>query len=374
MAIRLLHLSDLHLGYSNPNLRLESADFTKAFGEAVRYALEPSNDVQIILICGDLFHTYAPPPDLAGFARTHLKSLTDSGRLVVLIPGTHDGFGYPGCVYKRESLPGIHIITQPAFTEPLRIDHQDQQLFFYGMAYDSVRTRNPFAGLKRCSAEGIHIALLHGSIEGNPEWKIRKQDLPISLERLKDSGMDYVAMGHYHNFAEYDANGVKVVYPGTLQGMKFGENGPRYMAVVDFHGSRPQVQKIPVKARIIGEANLDLQQYPFESEDQLVDHIQNKHMNTQILRIRLKGVAGQLFDLDKIAGSLRALFSYIEIIDESQIYDSSFLDSLKEERTIRGNFVREMLRRFQVAPSDKTRALIQEALKLTLIKFQNKQE
>src|SRR5690606_6029463 len=63
--IRVLHLADLHLGYEPPWSGIAKARRKERDGrlaKAVAWALQ--NDIDLVLIAGDLFETHRPPAEL----------------------------------------------------------------------------------------------------------------------------------------------------------------------------------------------------------------------------------------------------------------------------------------------------------------------
>jgi len=229
--VRFIHLADLHLGarpaYLGERADERSRDFEAAFKRAVDFACDPSNAIDLVLIAGDLFDSHNPEERLVALAESQFQRIADAGIRAVLISGTHDSYRYPDCIYRMRTFPGVDLLNDPNIAKPHTIAIRDVPVHLYGMSWDPRVSRPPYDEFKRQDLPGIHIALLHGSIKGNPEWELESRDIPLSLEQLGQTGMHYVALGHYHNFREERPGGVTVVYPGTLEGRKFGENGPK---------------------------------------------------------------------------------------------------------------------------------------------------
>ncbi len=80
------HISDIHLGAnSDPVLsRLEM----EAFNKTIDTCLE--ENVDFILICGDLFHVSTPDLEIVDKAVQRLKQLQDKEIPVYVIYGSHD--------------------------------------------------------------------------------------------------------------------------------------------------------------------------------------------------------------------------------------------------------------------------------------------
>ncbi|MBN2541602.1 DNA repair exonuclease [bacterium] len=371
MGIKLLHLADIHLGYYNERLGLTKEDFINSFNYAINFALNPTNKVNAVLIAGDLFHTYAPSSKMVSTVKSKFKMLTDAHIPVILIPGTHDGYGYKNSVYRTETFNGVLVLKSPDFGSPITTDIAGTSVIFYGMAYAPGSTGDPFKTLNKTDNKGLHIALVHGSIEGSPEWEIRKKDLPVKLDTLKNAGMDYIAMGHYHTFSEYTAGKTKVVYPGTLQGMKFGEEGPKLLVTVRFEDSIPIVKKNPIPSKILEQEKVDLASIKAENEDQLIEHLKTFVDKNKIMRFILEGIADFPLDIDYLNPQISDSFAYVELKDKTTIYDSNFVKRVEKDRTILGEFVRRVQEKYNKAESTEQRELLEHALKLVIKKFQD---
>jgi DNA repair exonuclease SbcCD nuclease subunit len=88
----LLHLADVHLGARHADMGAAAVKQRErqsaAFHQAISLGLE--QQVDAVLICGDLFDSNAQPRRSVERAVSELKRATDVGLRVVIIPGTHD--------------------------------------------------------------------------------------------------------------------------------------------------------------------------------------------------------------------------------------------------------------------------------------------
>ena len=105
---RLLHMADVHLGARHHDLgeaaaRQRERQFA-AFARAVGLALE--EQVDLVLIAGDLFDSNAQPRRSVERAVGELRRLADRGIPTVAIPGTHDCYE-AGSIYRVFDLPAM---------------------------------------------------------------------------------------------------------------------------------------------------------------------------------------------------------------------------------------------------------------------------
>ena len=101
--IRVLHLADLHLGYDAPVAGIAEArrkERDAGSQKAVTWAIQ--NDIDLVVIAGDLFETTARRRQLVDTAIRELKGSSTAGVGLVTLPGNHDEISYHDSVYRRE--------------------------------------------------------------------------------------------------------------------------------------------------------------------------------------------------------------------------------------------------------------------------------
>ena len=370
--IKFLHLADLHLGCSPMYLQEKAAersrDFFEAFKRAVDYALDPSNSISFVLIAGDMFDSSNPADTLAAEVKNQISKLTAAGIRVFIVPGTHDAIDRPGSVFHRgDSFGGAVIVTNPTpeLIQTFTVDNTPVHI--YSVANVRSETSLTQDNFRKQDTDGVHIAFLHAEIfEPGLETNSGEIRLPEAL--IEQSGFDYIALGHYHNQTQYRLGGTLAVYPGTLEGKDFTESGHRYLNVVSIDERSSEVEKDKINQRELQKIDIDLAQEDIASPDQLVEHLKNLANPDLLARVRFTGVADFVPDPDLIKSQLSGSFYYLDIEDETAIVESDFIQSIKDEKTIRGVFTKKMLERIESASAEKKRTL-ERALKLTLRHF-----
>jgi exonuclease SbcD len=367
--IRILHTADLHLGAPFPALgernALRQADFLQTFERILTLAIK--NEVQMLLVAGDLFDSPHPKVETVARVESGLRRLVERGITPVLLPGTHDALVVPDAVFRRVAFPGAVLLDAPTVKEPVLLHIQGQKVFLYGFSYQSFASENALASLQRRTSEGIHIGLLHGSRQGSPEWEHRKKDLSFSLPQLKEWGLDYVALGHYHGFEVLGAEQRPLAcYPGSPEGKRFGENGPRYCALVTLEGDTTRVEKLQVNRRTLEERALDLS--GCESQDAAIDAIRALGNADWLLRLTLGGIVEAPLDLKTLQARCADAFFHLELRDQTRLFDSDFAHRIGAEETVRGVFVRRTQDLLGKATEDQ-RQVIEEAFREVLVRF-----
>ncbi len=369
--IRLLHTADLHLGSTFSSLGEKAGErqaaFLATFERLLTLAIK--SDVQLFLVAGDLFDQPRPEPALVGRVQAGLKRLADRGIVPVLLPGTHDNVVAADSVYRQTDFPGAVVLAEPTVGEPVCLKIGGEAVYLYGFAYRSLASGDALAGMARRRAEGIHLGLLHGSKQGSPEWDYRKKDLPFTAATLRGWGLDYVALGHYHGFEIIEEGGrVCACYPGSPEGKRFGENGPRHAALVTVAAGGAKVEPMAVNTQVLEEKNFDLA--GCEDLAGAATAITGLGRPDLLLRLALTGIVEAPIDLPALHARCRDVFFHLEFEDRTRLFDSAFAARIEREETVRGVFVLRARRLLAEVPAEQ-RPLVEEAFREVLVRFRH---
>ena len=116
--MKILHTSDWHVGKVLKG-RDRYDEHAAVLGSIVRTARD--EDVDVVLIAGDLFETAAPNAKAQGLVMRTLLALREDGRQVVVIAGNHDNQDLLDAVYRPVlGQLGLHVLGLPKRPEPGR--------------------------------------------------------------------------------------------------------------------------------------------------------------------------------------------------------------------------------------------------------------
>ena len=214
--MRLLHLSDLHLGFRQyqrltpAGINQREADVAAAFKRAIDRAIELRPDV--ILMAGDIFHNVRPtnPAILHAFHQfTRLTgALPDTA--VVMVAGNHDTprSAETGCILRLFSPLGVHVVD----AAPRRLNLPERDLSILAVP-DLPGARIDYTPDPDAR---FNILLLHGEVEGViPRGAVEERAaVEIPREAIGVQRWSYVALGHYHVFRELAPN---AFYSGSVE-------------------------------------------------------------------------------------------------------------------------------------------------------------
>lgn len=142
--IRLLHTSDWHLGRQFHGVSL-LADQAEALAQLL--AVVKQQQVDAVLIAGDIYDRAVPPADAVALLDTTLNTLVHELNVqVIMISGNHDSAKRLG--FARQSLQqaGVHLITSlEQLYQPVVLSKAGVQVKVWGIAYSDTESVYHFA-------------------------------------------------------------------------------------------------------------------------------------------------------------------------------------------------------------------------------------
>lgn len=164
----------------------------------------------LFLVVGDLFdHSRVKSHDI-DFVCSQLGKLDCH---IVVIPGNHDVHD-DRSVWNRfetEKLgENVHFLLS---AEGTRIDLSDLDLSIWGRAMTEHTPENkPLHGANTKTTSTWNIGLAHGQVVNTPTEYVSST---ISEDEIRDSGFDYLALGHVHVWQDYELGKTVACYPGS---------------------------------------------------------------------------------------------------------------------------------------------------------------
>jgi predicted phosphodiesterase len=244
-----MHLADLHLGFEQYHVPQRAMDFQRTFQRAVDDALR--EDVDFVIIAGDLFHQRTLQPRTLQLAERELERLRTAGKPVIAVVGNHErpmqnsrecwldylaGRGLVRLLSPRYSREGELVISpwEPASGKGATVDVGPARLYgiaFYGATLP--RMVGDLAGYLAQQGQRPEFAILvmHAGLEGvlpNFSANVTSTDLAALRPHIQ-----YLAMGHVHKPFESDG---WIYNPGSLEPVNIAETAYRgggYLVDVD---------------------------------------------------------------------------------------------------------------------------------------------
>ena len=231
--VSILHTSDIHLPESFEDPVKEGAKHSKNPFRALEAVVKTANKlrVDLVLISGDLFDIYHPTQEAISKAIDILDQLIPPA---VIIPGNHDALGdaetYHMPHWKDRGL-SPYIIKQPD-GEVLEVPNIPVLIWGRAMVEHSPDFQ-PLEGIPDRNGGAWHVAMAHGFFYTQDESGGRSS--PIYDQEIRNSGWDYIALGHKHIYVDVSQGDVKAAYSGSPVGLWNQENK---LVLVSFDGRR----------------------------------------------------------------------------------------------------------------------------------------
>ena len=258
--LTVLHFADAHIdiaghGRHDPltGLPLRVLDFLNALDRIVDTAIDER--VDLVLFAGDAYKDRTPSPTYQREWGRRIIRLSQAGIPTLLLIGNHDlspASGRANALQEFETLqvPHIHLLSKPGFFGPAELENLPLQVLAIPwisrsglMAALEMSASQPEKVLEEIEArlsqliqtwlEGADpqlptILTAHASVQGAQYGSERSvmlgSDLVLPGSFVRDSRLDYVALGHIHKAQNLNENGYPpVIYPGSIERVDFGE-------------------------------------------------------------------------------------------------------------------------------------------------------
>ena len=360
--LRLLHTADVHLGARHTDLGERAAVLRErqfaAFSTSVELAI--TEKVDIFLVAGDLFDSNTQPRRSVERVAAELGRLARAGIRTVIIPGTHDV--YDGAsIYRAYDLAGMAraasdwvVVLTPYLPE---IVFPPLDAIVYGRVFDTKRSpRSPLAGLdaKSDTRATWKIGMVHGalSIPGRTD----SDAVVVTEEEISKTGLDYLALGHWHSAIEGRAGTVSYAYSGAPEPVAVDQDGAGQVLLVTLEdrGGRHIVSIEPKRVGQTRSEKLDLDVSTIQSQPALIDLLGHHSDSNLVFDVRLTGLYPDELDidLDEVERALAPSFLRFRIRDMS--IPASPEGTAPPPETVLGAFVRHV--EDQIAELEKSQA------------------
>lgn len=221
--IKILHSADWHL--DSPLLFRDPAQSRKLRqamsripGEIV--ALCKEHGCHMMLLSGDLFDgAYAA--DTLNILRSALE---EAAVPVFITPGNHDYVGNDSPWLAERWPENVHIFTHPVI-ESVSLEALDCHV--YGAGFTGMDCAGLLADFTPMHTERYAVGILHGD-----PTQVSSPYNPITTEQVKQSGLDYLALGHIHKGDSFRAGKTLCAWPGCPMGRGYDEQGDKGVLIV----------------------------------------------------------------------------------------------------------------------------------------------
>lgn len=305
--MKILHTADLHLGRTFRGLGAKGEGLRQAQMETLEriVTLAAAEACDAVLVAGDLFDSNQVSGRLVRQSLALLNRL-DCDALV--LAGTHD------------PLSGSSVYHRPEFKDAGNVrvfgvhgtSFEVANFRIHGHPLDGSCGARPLRDIKPDQEAEGNVAMAHGSIQ--IPSKSSEDDSIVTRQEISKSGLDYIALGHWHKTADYSSGGVSAWYPGTPEVLKFGESdGPGNVLLVTIDCGQVKVEPRRVGRFSWVEKTIDVSVFP--PGGGLEAEIRSTAGEDFLARVKLTGILpkGARVDVDELTEALEADFFHLEV-------------------------------------------------------------
>ena len=229
--MRFIHTADIHLdspltglaAYPDaPAAQLRNAT-RDAFCALVDRAIE--EQIDFMIIAGDLYDGDWRDHNTGIFFCREMGRLKRAEIPVFVLFGNHDAESEMTC--KLDLPDNVHCF---AANKPQSFTLEALRVVLHGQSFKHKETTDNLAAAYPPPVAGYYnIGVLHTALEGHAA---HVSYAPCSRAELQARGYQYWALGHVHDFAQWDGASL-IVFPGNLQGRHVRETGRRGAVLVE---------------------------------------------------------------------------------------------------------------------------------------------
>lgn len=337
--LKILHTADIHLGAKFSGLGNKGVSQREqlriTFQNVIASAI--NERVNIVLIAGDLFDANQQPQKNIDLVIEQFNLLGSNNIPVCLIPGTHDSLD-SSSIYRKVDFEGkcsnLSIFADENISYK---EYPGLDLTVYGKPNLSNRSYiSPLKGLKPATSSKFHIAMAHGSFY-IPE-RIAEDDHVFRLEEVKISGMDYLALGHWHRVYSCSEK-PPAWYSGPPEWIPDQRERGAVLLVSILDSSEVKVEPKMLGLRDYDEVEIDMSE--IQDLAKLKARISEGANPNLVKKVTLKGLRDAEFIVNpEELAELREKFFHLNVVDKSHPKSGEVTED--EERLIRNRFIKLM--------------------------------
>jgi DNA repair exonuclease SbcCD nuclease subunit len=306
-------------------------DLNRNFSAVVEYALE--NKPDIFLICGDVFDRVSPTNASRVFVTQKVRQLKDANIPVFIIGGNHDvpKFGVsPSLAIDVLSSAGLATVFSRSDSIEKRLLQIDGRVVCVSgrSYYTAFEGANPLRDVDVPLDGDYNVLMIHGSLQGlnvipsSPEMGNQNPFLADDIKK----GLNYLALGHFHNYFNREHKGCTIVNPGSLERLSWSEiNDEKGFVWVELSGSETSVEFVKLNTRPMEIQQLTISkdtEYSASIKDYMLEFLSRLSEKDKLLKLNLSGLISQeqysQLKVNEILSACRDMFFHL-ILDRSEI-------------------------------------------------------
>lgn len=358
--IKILHCADIHFDTPFKELGKKLSEVSKeelleVFKKIINIVID--EQVDILLIAGDVFDNFTVNKTTLYFIASQLSRINNTQ--VFISPGNHDPYNSRSFYEIMDWPENVYIFKG----ELEKVDLEDLNLTVWGAAFNNQYEKKTLFRNVEIDNSRINLMVIHGEISNNISENIYN---PIYLEDIKKSSMEYIAVGHRHEFSGIKREGKTFyAYSGCPQGRGFDEIGDKGIIIGDIAKDEVHLSFRPICKRKYNTVEIDISGLDTYEEvcSVILNSFPKDERENNLFKIVLKGQLKEhlIINEDVLLSKLKDQFYYLKIINNTSVEIN--MDELASEFSVKGRFVSKMLKILADYPEE-DKEIINLAIKL----------
>jgi len=366
-SVKILHTADIHIGaaesFLGKSAQQRQFETLITFERIVDLAVK--ENVKVLALAGDIFDSN----DIESrfFEAVFSKISANKDIKVIAVAGNHDPLNADSPYLKYDLPENLYILG----TKDECITFDDLKLNVYGRSFENVYLEGEELFTLAPKDNGyINLMLQHGELKSD----LNSEYNAITPKFVKNSGMDYIALGHVHKRTEIGRiDNTFFAYCGCPEGQGFDELGSKGVYIGEIGKGFCELIFTPVAKRNHIHEKIDVTNN-FSSEEivnrtlAVLNEKYGENYADNLYKIELIGEIPTDCEIitAEILSRLSEILYFVKVKDSTDF--SIDLKELSNETTLKGIFVKKMLQKIESA-DDETKEKYKNALKLGLKSF-----
>lgn len=360
-GIKIIHSGDLHFDTPFKELDKGLSEVSKeeildVFKKIIDLTIE--EEVEVLLLAGDIFDNLTVNKKTLYFIKAQLDRV-EKGHIFIS-PGNHDPYNDKSFYNLIEWPKNVYIFKGEM--EEVKIDSLGVSI--WGAAFTKSHITKSLITNVDVDKSRINIMVIHGEIGTSGE---SNKYNPITLDSIRNSGMDYIAIGHKHCYSGINnEGGTYYAYSGCPQGRGFDELGDKGIIIgevfkgsvdLDFH--RTSMRNYYVK-------NIDVTDcFGYEEiKYRIITNIDENERKNNLYKIVLAGDLDEEFTLDEdiMYNKIKDEFYFVKIKDKTEVkFD---IDNIIDDISVKGLFIKKLANRLSIEDNEEEIEILKLAMKI----------
>ena len=265
--MKFIHIADIHFDAPFSSLKLENYIIQKrkleqreAFKKVIDYI--KNENIEYLFIAGDLYENEYIKLSTIEYINSLFEQIPNTK--IFITPGNHDPNIKGGIYDTFKFAKNVKLFKKSEIEK-----YEDENIEIYGLGFENFyMNNNVFNNFTLQKKDKPQILIMHSDLNGVSDINGYSYN-PISENKLKSLGFDYIALGHIHK-TNYNKD-KKIIYPGSLIALGFDELGDHGMIVGKVEGKNIKLDFEKIDNRKFIELEVDISN--IRSQDELIEFI-----------------------------------------------------------------------------------------------------